>query len=73
MKWITKATQENISEIRQVITGKRIPVLRHIHEGPSTRVLWLCYELGIPIRVIVKDLFPKENVCFLFENTYNFD
>jgi len=71
MKWITRATQENISEIRQIITGKRIPVLRHIHEGPSTRVLWLCYELNVPLRVIVKDLFPSNDN--LRESGHEFD
>jgi len=47
-----KAFQNNLAEIRTILTGKPLPILYHLSEGPSTRVLWLSYELGIPMSVI---------------------
>eukprot|EP01117_Protostelium_nocturnum_P007899 TRINITY_DN2820_c0_g1_i1.p1 TRINITY_DN2820_c0_g1~~TRINITY_DN2820_c0_g1_i1.p1 ORF type:complete len:360 (+),score=131.38 TRINITY_DN2820_c0_g1_i1:109-1188(+) len=46
-----KSYQDNLIEMREVITGHLLPTLFHKNEAPSTRVLWLAHEIGIPLRV----------------------
>jgi len=46
-----RSYQENLSEMREVITGTCAPILYHKKEAPSTRVLWLANELGIPLKI----------------------
>lgn len=54
-----RAYHRNLEEIRGSITGKHLPLLFHIREGPSTRVAWVSAHLGIPLRV--KIVTPNAN------------
>jgi len=46
-----RSFEENLVEIRSKLTGTQLPILYHVPEAPSTRVIWLCSELAIPIRI----------------------
>eukprot|EP01113_Clastostelium_recurvatum_P037872 TRINITY_DN5584_c0_g1_i2.p1 TRINITY_DN5584_c0_g1~~TRINITY_DN5584_c0_g1_i2.p1 ORF type:complete len:382 (-),score=69.46 TRINITY_DN5584_c0_g1_i2:71-1216(-) len=46
-----KAYQHNLNDIRSALTKTPPPLLYHILEGPSTRVLWTAAALGLPLRV----------------------
>jgi len=46
-----RSYQDNLMEMREVMTGRPLPLLCHKNEAPSTRVLWLANELGVPLRV----------------------
>ncbi|PRP79852.1 hypothetical protein PROFUN_12464 [Planoprotostelium fungivorum] len=46
-----RAYQENLGEMREVMTGQTTPLLFHKKEAPSTRVLWLATELGVPLKI----------------------
>eukprot|EP01114_Cavostelium_apophysatum_P010230 TRINITY_DN2372_c0_g1_i1.p1 TRINITY_DN2372_c0_g1~~TRINITY_DN2372_c0_g1_i1.p1 ORF type:complete len:365 (-),score=72.12 TRINITY_DN2372_c0_g1_i1:52-1146(-) len=46
-----KSFEENLVEIRCKLTGVELPTLYHIPEAPSVRVIWICAELGVPIRI----------------------
>jgi glutathione S-transferase len=52
-----RAYHRNLADIRLSLTKIPLPVLYHVHEGPSTRVAWVAAHLGIPIRV--KIVTPK--------------
>lgn len=54
-----RAYHRNLADIRESLTKKSLPLLYHIHEGPSTRVAWVAAHLGIPIRV--KIVTPNAN------------
>ncbi len=54
-----KSFGENLIEIRSKILSGDIPILHHVHEAPSTRVIWLCRELGIPLEVREVNLQPS--------------
>lgn len=57
-----RAYHKNLADIRESLTSTPLPVLYHIHEGPSTRVAWVAAHLGIPLRV--KLVTPNANaVC----------
>jgi len=51
LKFDLKSFQQNLNEIRFHLTSKQIPTIYHIHEGPSARIIWLAYELGIPTEI----------------------
>lgn len=51
LKFDLKSFQQNLNEIRASLTQKPIPTIYHIHEGPSSRIIWLAYELGIPTEI----------------------
>jgi len=50
---------QNLIEMRTRMTGKKLPILHHLHESPSTRVLWLAAELGIPLEVKESKIDPS--------------
>jgi len=54
-----KSLQENLCEMREQLSGQSLPVLYHLHQGPSSRVIWLCGELGIPLNI--KEVSPSMN------------
>jgi glutathione S-transferase len=54
-----RAYHRNLADIRTKLTNYTLPLLYHVHEGPSTRVAWVAAHLGIPIRV--KIVTPKLN------------
>jgi glutathione S-transferase len=41
----------NLHDIREQLLGHPLPIVSHIHEGPTCRVLWLARELGVPLNV----------------------
>jgi len=47
-----KSLDHNLREMRNVLTGGLIPRVHHIHQAPSSRILWLAAELSIPLDVI---------------------
>jgi glutathione S-transferase len=51
LRFSQKSFQQTLSDLRVSLTGQRLPTLYHLHEGPSTRVLWLCHEISLPIEV----------------------
>jgi len=58
IKFDQNSFHDNLQEIRvsimQLETPQKLGVLYHVTEAPSSRVLWLANELGIPI--VVKEL-----------------
>jgi glutathione S-transferase len=46
-----RACHTNLSDIRAALTRRDLPVLYHVHEGPSTRVAIVAAFLGIPLKV----------------------
>jgi len=54
-----RSFEDNLIEIRTKLTGIELPILYHIPEAPSTRVIWICAELGVPIRI--KESTPSKS------------
>jgi len=54
-----RSFSENLIEMRKTILVNHIPILYHIREAPSTRVIWLCRELGIAVDVREVNLQPS--------------
>jgi len=54
-----RSFMENLIEMRNRLLGNQIPVLYHVHEAPSTRVIWICRELGVPLDVREVNLQPS--------------
>jgi len=54
-----RAYHKNLADIRASLTNSPLPLLYHIHEGPSTRVAWAAAHLGVPLRV--KVVTPNAN------------
>jgi glutathione S-transferase len=60
IKFEQKSLEENLRELRISLTGEAPPVLYHLHQGPSTRIVWLAHELGFPLDV--KEVQPTNNL-----------
>eukprot|EP01118_Nematostelium_gracile_P003326 TRINITY_DN137_c0_g1_i1.p1 TRINITY_DN137_c0_g1~~TRINITY_DN137_c0_g1_i1.p1 ORF type:complete len:383 (+),score=87.74 TRINITY_DN137_c0_g1_i1:76-1149(+) len=58
IKFEQKSLEENIREIRSSLTGEETPVLFHLYQGPSSRIVWLANELGIPLNI--KEVKPTD-------------
>jgi hypothetical protein len=55
-RFYQRALQRNLYDIYEALTHKAIPALKHVHEGPSSRVIWAAHELGIPLQVTVNEI-----------------
>eukprot|EP01119_Soliformovum_irregulare_P013278 TRINITY_DN351_c12_g1_i1.p1 TRINITY_DN351_c12_g1~~TRINITY_DN351_c12_g1_i1.p1 ORF type:complete len:373 (+),score=69.18 TRINITY_DN351_c12_g1_i1:174-1292(+) len=51
LQYEQKAFQDSLDEMRSILSREPTPILYHIHEAPSSRVVWLANELGIPLRI----------------------
>jgi len=55
----------NLIEIRKNLMIGNIPILYHIHEAPSVRVIWVCSELGLPLEIREVSPSPSEKLTEL--------
>jgi len=64
-----RSFQENLTEMRLAFMSTKAPTLYHVREAPSSRVIWLASELGIPLKVLeIESSIPKTSATSLRES-----
>lgn len=55
LKFLSAALQQNLRDVRAAVGADPVPVVHHVVDGPSSRVIWLATELAVPLDVRVQE------------------